>query len=245
VNYLYDDTFEGFLTCVWHHWRTGKADGIFSNNGAYQLDLLHYAQTVETDGRKAEAVAEAIMRKISRWDAERIYRVFLTDEPEKEMKLLSYIRLGFKEGPKIRLLHGHPVVAPVQKAEYRFGAEVHRLCGLVRFSELDGGTLFARIEPDNDVLAHLAPHFADRFKSEPFLIHDARRGKALFAYERRWEVAPFDEGAYLRFSGGEAQIRQLWKEYHAVMATKERLNPKLQRQFMPARYHKYLTEMQP
>ncbi|MDR1815093.1 MAG: TIGR03915 family putative DNA repair protein [Clostridiales Family XIII bacterium] len=244
MNYLYDDTFEGFLTCVWHHWRTARAEGIFSDRGVYQLDLTRYAQSVETDQAKADIVADAIERKISRWDAARVYRVFCTNEPEKEMKLLRYIRLGFKEGPKIRLLHGHPDVLAVQKAEERFGAEVHRLCGLVRFSELADGILYGAIEPDNDVLAFLAPHFCDRFKSDPFVIHDKRRGKALFAHQRKWEIAAMGEDASVLFSEREADIRALWKQYFGVMETKERHNPKLQRQFLPVRYHKYLTELQ-
>ena len=275
MNYLYDESFEGFLTCVYHHWYTGKAEGIFPEN-QYQLDLCRYAMTVDTDEGKASRVLDAVTEKISKWDAQRVYQVFCSNEQEKEMKLLRYIAFGFSRGPKIRLMHGDPVVKAVEVAERRVGHEAHRLTGLVRFSEVrstaDGSLLlYAKIEPDNDVLEFIADHFSDRFKSEPIIIHDLRRGKALFAYGRKWEIAALPSGVMgsdagggisasggsdrsnrsaagmsaplLEYSGSEQGYSALWKQYFEVMATKERTNPRCQRQFMPTRYWKHLTEM--
>ena len=263
MNYIYDKTYAGFLTCVYHHWYTEKAEEIFPE-GDYQLDLYRYAMTVLADEDKAERVQGAIATRISKWDAQRVYQVFCSNEAEKEMKLLHYIALGFKLGSKIRLLHGDPVVKAVEATERRVSFEVHRLCGLIRFSEVQniqsGKTLlYSKIEPDNDVLEFLAPHFSDRFKSEPFIIHDLRRGKALFACGRKWEIAAlapdversdnknidYNTGAVPRLeaTSQEADIRILWKQYFEVMATRERTNPKCQRNFMPTRYWKHLTEI--
>jgi hypothetical protein len=36
----------------------------------------------------------------------------------------------------------------------------------------------------------------------------------------------------------------LWRSYYDTIAIRERLNPKKQRQDMPVKYWKYLTEMQ-
>ena len=303
MNYIYDKTYEGFLTCVYHHWYTEKAEGIFPDR-LYQLDLCRYAMTVETDAGRAVRVHDAIAEKISKGDAQRVYQVFCSNEPEKEMKLVRYIEFGFKSGSKIRLLHGDPVVKAVEAAERRVGLEVHRMCGLIRFSEVlntenNNLLLYAKIEPDNDILEFLAPHFSDRFKSEPIIIHDLAREKALFAYKRKWEVAelPADvmkpkgpgkapsvsrnfAGSENRssdhagpgtkskstlpesFAGSENKSKSvapepllqttesesyytaLWKKYFDVMATRERVNPKCQRNFMPVRYWKHLTEIE-
>ena len=250
MNYLYDQSFEGFLTCVYHHWYTEKADGIFANED-YQLDLCRFATVVETDNEKAGRVMAAITKKLSKWDAQRIYQAFCSNEPEKELKLLRYIALGFKRGPKIRLLHGDPIVKAVEAAERRVGMEVHRLTGLVRFSEKMDPTkgvllLYAKIEPDNDVLEFLAPHFSDRYKNEPFVIHDLGREKALLAFGGKWEIAFFGkeaEASALSQTEYETAYAALWKQYFGVMATKERINPKCQRNFMPHRYWKHLTEV--
>ena len=242
MNYLYDDSYEGFLTCVYKHYYGERADGIFPAHAYSQLDLLCYAMTVETDNRLAARVLDAIEEKLSKWDADRVYRVFCTNEPEKEMKLLRYLKLGFKCGSKIRLLHGNPIVKDVEAAEQRLGREVHRLVGLVRFSELEGGVLYSPIDPDNDVLEFLAPHFSDRYRYDPFVIHDKVRGKALFSYNKKWRIEPVGEEIGQITSESEDNIRRLWKQYFEVMATKERVNPKLQRQFVPVRYRKHLPE---
>ena len=45
------------------------------------------------------------------------------------------------------------------------------------------------IEPKNDIAAHIANHFADRFNNEWFIIYDARHHKAVFHdVSGRWEV---------------------------------------------------------
>ena len=249
MNYIYDGTFDGFLTCVYHHWYTEKAEGIFQD-GPYQLDLCRYAMTVETDAKKAARVLAAITKKISKWDAKRVYQAFCSNEAEKEIKLLRYIAYGFERGPKIRLMHGDPVVKAVEAAEYRVGYEVHRLCGLIRFEEVaetGGGNtlLYSEIEPDNDVLEFLAPHFADRFKCEPIIIHDLKRDKALFAFGRKWEVYAADgiNNAGIEATECEQDYSALWKRYFDIMAIAERKNPGCQRRFMPVRYWKRLTEM--
>jgi len=248
MDYLYDESFEGFLTCVWMHYRREAADGIYPA-GLYQQDLLRPARAVATDEEKADRVYRAITEKISSYDAERIYRAFRTTVEDKEMKLLRYIRLGFKRGPQIRLLHGNAVVTAVEDAEYKLGGEVHRLCGLIRFSAVADGVLFAEISPDHDVLEFLARHFTDRFKEEPFLIWDEKREKALVAYRRRWYVEQLPRETVRKDpafqpSGAEHDYRRLWRRYFDTIAIKERTNPKCQKNFMPVRYWKNLTEMQ-
>ena len=242
MNYLYDSSYEGFLTCVHRHYYGERAEGIFPSVSYRQLDMLRYAMTIETDFKLAARVLDAIEEKISKWDADRSYRVFCTDEPEKEMKLLRYLQLGFTRGPKIRLLHGNPIVKDVEAAEQRLGREVHRLIGLIRFSELEDGILYSPVTPDNDLLEFLAPHFSDRYRYDPFVIHDKNRGKALFAYDKKWRIEPVRNELGQSVSESENNIRILWKQYFEVMATKERVNPKLQRQFVPVRYRSHLPE---
>ncbi|MDR0596473.1 MAG: TIGR03915 family putative DNA repair protein [Clostridiales Family XIII bacterium] len=265
MNYIYDGTFGGFLSCVYEHYYSAKADGIFVR-GAYQADMLVAPCEVRTDEGRARRVEAAIEEKISPHALARVYRVFRTDTDGKEMLLLNYIRFCFKSGPGVAFLHSHPLVNPVARAELKIGNEVHRLCGLIRFSAVcpappasawHGGAeamaaqtreiLYARVEPDHDVLEFLAPHFTDRFKSEPFIIHDTRRGRALIAWHRRWHIEDFTErdAALFENTAGEKGYRDMWRRYFDAIAIKERANPRCQRNFMPARYWQNLTEMQP
>ena len=243
VDYLYDGTFEGLLTCIHFHYYNGKAAGIYVRD-EYQPSMLQPYVEVETDQSKADTVYEAIIKKISSYDLRRIYRVYKSDEDGKEKMILDYVRLGFKLGGKISMMHGNPIVFEVQRIDKKVGNEVHRLKGLIRFSEMDGGVLYSPIEPDNDMVEFLAHHFCDRYKNEPFIIHDLKRNKALVAYGGDWYVTHFTKEKVSGISDDEQKYRDLWKQYFQDIAIKERINPRCQKNLMPVRYWKHLTEMQ-
>ncbi|HYE67119.1 MAG TPA: TIGR03915 family putative DNA repair protein [Anaerovoracaceae bacterium] len=249
VDYLYDGTFEGFLTCIYAHYYEEKASGIYRKVN-YQASLLNDSRFVETEERKASRVYEAIQNKISREDLRRIYRVFLSSDEDKENILLQYIRMGFKEGAGISLLHSNPVVFAVQKCEYKVSIETHRIKGLARFSALKSSScansgkeiLYCCIEPDHDILEIIAGHFSDRLKNDPFIIHDKTRSKAVFAQSGSWYISGFTDKDLPLLGVGEREYRDLWKKYFETIAIQERINPSCQKRFMPVRYWKNLTE---
>ena len=241
VDYLYDGTFEGFLCCIYAHYYEEKANGIFHREH-YQANLIGQEREIETDESKAVKVYEAIENKISPYDMQRVYRVFLSSIENKETKLFRYIVLGFKHGSKIRLLHGEPVVVDVQQIEQKVTCEVHRLLGLIRFTTLKGDILYSPIEPDHDICEFLAKHFCDRFKNDPFIIHDKKRSKALIASGGDWYISEFTSENLPELAEDENDYRKLWKRYFDTIAIKERINPKCQKNFMPVRYWKNLTE---
>ena len=245
MDYLYDETFEGFLTCVYYHYYSEKASGVFPI-ASYQQDILNKSRIVVTDEGKSNIVYDAILKKISSDDIKRIFRVFHTDTKDMEMKLLRYIRFAFKNGARIQMLHGNQIVLDVQEAEQRLGREVHRLCGLVRFSVICAGEneiLYSTIEPDNDVLQFLAPHFTDRFHKQAFIIHDLKRNKSLVSNNRKWYITDEFDASKIEYSPSEEEYRTLWRQYFDIMAIKERTNPKCQKNFMPTRYWKHLPEI--
>lgn len=251
MDYLYDGTFEGVLCCVYAHYYQEKAQGIFLEE-SYQRNLFQNFCTVETNGERAARVYNAVKSKISGDALRRIYAVWLSCESEKEMKILRYLELGFRMGAKVDLLHGNQIVYHVQQAEKRVYAERHRLLGLLRFSVIQSKTpvaghreiLYAELEPDNDVIELLASHFANRYKNDPLIIHDIRRERALFAEGGHWYIAALSREAVPELSENEVQYRALWKRYFETIAIRERTNPRCQRQYMPTRYWKYLTELQ-
>ena len=49
--------------------------------------------------------------------------------------------------------------------------------------------------------------------------------------------------AMIPVSDEEKEYRRLWKNYFDNIAIRERTNPRCQRNFMPVRYWKHLTEM--
>ena len=206
--------------------------------------MLGGFQEVHTDLEKADRVYQAIRRKISYMDLRRIYKCFLSTVPDKEMILLRYIVLGFHIGSGISKLHGNPDVFAAQEIEKKINVEAERMRQFVRFSVMQGDILYARIEPDHDVLELIGDHFSDRFRNDPFLIHDVRRGKAMAGYQGKWYITGFAENDVPEESEEEKEYQTLWQKYFDHIAIKERKNSNCQRNFMPLRYRKHLTECQ-
>ena len=113
----------------------------------------------------------------------------------------------------------------------------------VRFSVMERGVMYSEIAPDNDVLELVADHFSERFRNDPFIIHDTGRKKAVVAFEGKWYTTPFDGKDIPDESEDEKMYRRLWKHYFDNIAIKERTNRKCQSRFIPQRYRKNLTEM--
>lgn len=257
IDYLYDGSFEGILTCIYHHYYTDRAAGIYRKED-YQPSLLHGFMEVETEADKATRVYEAIENKISTYSLRSIYRAYLSCDPDKENKILRYVLLGFQKGHQTGSLHGNPAVKDIDALTKKVGYEQERMLQFVRFEVLDAKAgqqvLYAEIEPDNDVLELAAGHFAERFRHDPVVIRDARRNKAVVAYEGHWYVTPLGErlgsgavvapdGTVMELSQDEIDYQHLWQTYFDHIAIKERINPRCQKNFMPVRYWKHLTEM--
>ena len=251
-DYLYDGTFEGLLTCIYHHYYTDKAAGIYPR-GEYQPSLLHGSMEVETDEEKADRVYNAIGSKISSYSLRLIYRAYLSGITGKENVILSYVLLGFRVGPSIGSLHARPEVHALEDIVRKVGNERERMLQFVRFEVMEaagGGPqiLYAKIEPEYDVIALVAHHFAERFSHDPLIIHDVGRSKAIVAYEHDWYMTDFDgthlpDGTAMMMSEDEISYQSLWRTYFDHIAIKERTNPRCQKNHMPVRYWKHLTEV--
>jgi probable DNA metabolism protein len=241
VDYLYDGSFNGLLTCIHYSYYGARAKGIYKEN-EYQVSLTNSFLIVKTDAKKAQAVYDGIRDKISEDALDRVYLIFLSSNFEKENIILDFVRLGFKMGNKVLSMHGDPIVFAAQQQENHVTLEKHRMLGLVRFSDIDG-VLLSTIEPDHDVITLLAPHFSDRYKDERVIIYDKKRKKAVFCYRGKWQVRSFDIEKHPELLKEELKYRRLWMTYFEHIAIKERINPKCQKRCMPVRYWKNLPEV--
>jgi probable DNA metabolism protein len=94
-------------------------------------------------------------------------------------------------------------------------------------------------------------HFKKRFSDQKWLIYDTKRNYGYYYDLQKITEVTFTDST-INFETGRLQkealaedeiaFQKLWKIYFAEMTIKERINPKLQRQFMPKRYWKYLVE---
>lgn len=86
-------------------------------------------------------------------------------------------------------------------------------------------------------------HFVDRYHGENIIIHDETRNIALMAKEGACLFVPFQKNT-LPDHPPEDPFIGLWKQYVETIAISSRINPKLQRQFVPLKYRKDLVEFQ-
>lgn len=241
VNYIFDGTFEGLLTCIYEvYYRRQIPDSI--SCGDQQQDLLSRSIHIDTDNLKADKVLESIRTKISQDALDHAFHAYLSEIEDIGVWIYRYLRLGWKVGPSVDSYLWEDEVAVVHKASRKVEWESHRMLGLIRFRELQGGIYYAPIGPDHNIVSLLAPHFAQRLSDQAWMIHDVKRDLAAMYNKKDWTIAVIRQKKALPLHGDELMFQRLWKQYYQNIAISGRRNPKLQRQHMPSRYWLYLVE---
>lgn len=245
IYYIYDGSFDGLLTCIYEsYYRKEDPEKIlFQEDG--QENLLVQRIYIEQDKEKAEKVYNAIKTKISSHALQNIFYTFLSEKENLGILIYQYVKLGFKMGKSIdghlsddRVLNVHKVVQKVTR-------EKHRMLGLVRFKKLKNNLYYASITTDHQIMGLIAPHFAKRMADQNWIIHDLKRNMAAIYDQREWVLTDMVLEKSLNMEEEEKFYQKLWQEYYKSIAIKNRINLKLQKQYMPKRYWKHLVEKEP
>lgn len=240
MDYLYDGTFEGLLTCIYLHYKKERASGIYEA-GRYQYSVMRGFEIVETSIENAAIVSDAINNKVSAEAYVHVFYCFLSNVENKENIILDFLIFAFKYGKNTMNFYSHEKILKIKESYTKVSRELQKLLGILRFSDM-GGVLYSKFSPDNDLLILLIDHFADRYRYEKFIIYDERRKKAAVYGNDRWEIKENIHIENMEYSDGEEMLHRLWKQYFNDLAIKERTNLKLQFQFVPARYRKNMAE---
>ena len=240
MDYLYDGTFEGLLTCVYFHYKIKKASGIYELS-SYQQSIVHEFEIIETDIEKAEIVSSAVKEKISKEAYIYIYYCYLSNINYKANIILEFLIFAFKYGKNTMNFFSNDKVLPIKEAYIKVSREEQKFLGILRFADV-GGILYAKFNPDNDLIILLIDHFTDRYKYEKFIIHDEKRKKAAIYADGVYRIEDVEISNDIEYSNNEKMFQNLWKHYFTNLAIKERTNINLQFQFVPGRYRKNMTE---
>ncbi|NCC08391.1 MAG: DNA metabolism protein [Clostridia bacterium] len=241
--YLYDASFEGFLTCVYDcvYNREMPVDIICADDAQPSMFLQ---KNIETDNEKAARVYESIPRKICGEAAELVRAVFLSCAAQKEMLILRFLLLGYRRGAQAMYLLSNPDVAPMYSAERHLKNEVHLLLGFVRFSDY-GEVLAAVIHPKNFVLPYMQTHFVKRFMCENFIIYDEVHKAALVYYNAHSEIISLDALTLPPLLEDEKEYRAMWAAFYKTIAITARENPRCRMTHCPKRYWQDMLEVRP
>ena len=237
--YTFDGTFDGLCSAIFMAYKDPEAQIFSSESDA--PPLLEQVKVL-TDEKKSARLQNGIKSKLSHFILRDLYLIYLSDTPTCATVALKYIRFCFANGKGGRTLRFEPEVKNAMELRDKVMTEVDKIRGLLRFDKAADGLYVSRIEPDCNILPLIARHFANRMPSHSFVIHDIKRGVAICSKNGSWLITELPK--YIKFDLSDDDFRKAWKDYFEVMAIKERINPKLQRQHMPKRYWCHLTEME-
>ena len=237
----YDGTYTGFLSCLYTCFKQQSVPADIVSKECPQTSLFPVTY-VGTRHENAGRMSLAIERKLSARSLELIEHTFLSCLERREMRALRYLIFSRETGRCAADLFAHPDVYPLIAAERHLCHEAHLLSGFIRFSEFEG-KLVSMIDPKNQVLPLLAPHFTDRYQNESLLIYDRTHRSALVYFDHVTRIGYLDHFDLPDVSEEERTYRSLWRNYYQTIAIKERYNPVCRRGHMPERYWYNMTEM--
>lgn len=237
--YIYDNSYEGFLTALFDGYKDPDAL-IYASH--YPGPPMLESMFVSTDLSKSTRLQKGIEAKLGKTILRDIYLLYLSDTPDHGIITLKYLRFCFQVGKGARNLRYEPSVKSALTLREKVTREWDRMLGLVRFNKTSEGVYVSDITPDHNILPLIANHFSNRMPSHNFIIRDTSRDIAMLSHKGVWILTELGPDAVFDFTSDE--FRAMWQDYWKTMAIEERLNPRLQRRCMPKRYWKHLPETQ-
>lgn len=252
IVFRYDKTFEGLLTAVFDAYnRKTFPDKLLGNDEIEPL-FVDECFTVITQEEKSSRVFHSLKKKMMSVTFNMLSYVWLSEVEKSDELLFRYIRKTFDSKESIELNFADDDVLQLRNLAKKVNTEKHRLIEFVRFQKAADDIFFAPVSPDHNCLPLVISHFTDRFADQKWIIYDTKRNYGYF-YDLKTVTEMTLDSTHLFPEGkldeelmakDEKLFQELWKGYFKSMTIKERINPKLQRQLLPKRYWKYLTEKQ-
>ena len=252
--FVCDDSVDGIFTGIYDAWasRLGHSCVGLRIGREMELELFAEYREVGTDPEKAEKVARSIREKMGQDAYQTIYQAALSRQPERAECIYRVVVRGMSSGVSKKEARNviwnlqDPNVCRTFELSRKTGNEAHRYIEFVRFRELENGVLFSEIQAENQILPLIGEHFADRFPNEDFMIYDNGHHDCLIHGKRRpWFIlrnTDPDASAKEKIGKKEEELQDLWRSFCDTIAITERRNTKLQQQFWPLKFRRWMTE---
>lgn len=253
--YRCEDTLESVFTAIYEVYENRHARDRVELAMDWEPRLFAEEIIIQPKPDKYEKVIRTLRRRFGESDFRGICLALSTPDEEKAQAVYRTVERGLalecREGHLFdNLADNH--VNKAFKLMRNADREYCHLRGFARFEEMESGLMYSRMEPRNNVLSFLMPHFADRFPEEDFVLHDV--GRQLYGIHRRESEVGADEMSWCFFVGEENFIKEmknsadeceyqmLFKYFCHKIAIPERRNYELQRSLMPLHFREYMTE---
>lgn len=252
IVFFYDKTFEGLLTAVFDAYTRKTFPEKLLVDGAIAPLFMTESYSVLTQEDKAVRVWSALESKLSKQACNMLTHAWLSEVDGCDDLLFRYIRKAIDSKVSIETNFGDADVLQLHQIARKVGHEGHYLTMFIRFQKAADDIFFAPVSPIYNALPLVIDHFVDRFADQKWVIYDLKRRYGYYYDLTAASEITLDDDNHL-LSGkldeglmaeDEKLFQELWKGYFKSMTIKERINPRLQRQHMPKRFWKYLTEKQ-
>lgn len=234
--YLYDGSFPNLINLINYLINAKIKPGNIKEEYIYQPNLID--NTIKLKLSKQNIKIDQNIFKL-------IYYAYLSANENKELIIYYFLLNYYKFGIKVIYLRNLKCVNMIYKISKHVSNETHKLKGFLRFRLINNEFLYAEMEPVNNILELVTKHFINRLKNEYFMIHDKKRNLISFYNQKNYYIRNESEINIQDFniSSEEILYQKMWKSFFNIIAIKERTNKKVQQNFMPKRYWRYLTEM--
>lgn len=247
-----EDSLEGIFTGIYdaYLWKKPleQMHLLLEEDENYRLFAVY--QTCKPDIEKVRKVSSRIIRSFGRDTYYCFCQAMASREKDKADAVFHAVVEGLRMDDKRNILGNlsNPDIYRVFQLSRNVGKEAHAYIEFLRFRELKSGLLFAEIEPKNNIITFIIPHFADRLPLENFVICDV--GRQIFAVheaKKEWFlVYGVEKLATIKdkLSDKEEHYGELFRDFFHTISIKERKNCGLQMNMLPLRYREYMTEFQ-
>lgn len=250
VAYLHDGTLEGLLSAVFLAYERHEMPEDLVAEDRYEPRLGQSSLVVETDFARANRVRKGVERAAGRNAFTAILRASTCDDYDTGAIIYRFVRYvmsrpqSLKSFPVLDEL-ANPVVADLMRLVKHVGNESERMRQFVRFSHLENGVWYSRVNPNASVVPLVMGYFAARLNDQPFIIYDEAHHLAGIYNGRSWELARGDAVNVPDSTDHDRLMQQAWQRFYDALAIDARYNPELRRHFMPVRLWTNLVEMKP
>ena len=251
--FIYDGSFIGLLTSIFEGYNQRRFPDLIQAADKQSQQLFADVVKITSDSTRANRVWKGIQQKLSSRNKQLLYYAYLSEAGDIEMRILRFTRRLFEEGSSIETDFGDTDVIEVVNYARKVKKEAMRIRQFVRFQQAKDGLYFCGIEPVYDVLPLVLEHFRSRFADQQWLLYDLRRNYGAYFNKKSVEEVELCTTEISRQSGklsenvineSDGLYQTLWQSYFKSINIEERKNLRLQRQHMPRRFWKYLTEKQ-
>ena len=250
--YLCHDTLMGLCSALYDAWKERREDGNagIAFYGMLEQELFcEYVDVTESE-QKMMALTHMIQKNLGMEAYTRIYYAAKSPDRNKGTAIFQTL-VAAREIIDSRKIMEHltnPFVRKVFELSRKVGNELHFFKEILRFRELERGIVYAEIEPENEILDGLIPHFENRFPLENWMIHDKVRQMAVVHETGKHCILvddlTLDNECLKQYSDSEQEILRLWKQFFHDISIPERESYERQRQMVGHKYRKNMVEFE-